>query len=54
MDKRSEAEQELRGDVAAPLMNTHRGFNDTERLKYGAEASADLIPTLIESRARHH
>lgn len=54
MDKSREAEEELRGAVAAPLMNTRRGFNDTERLKYGAEASADLIPTLIESRSRHH
>lgn len=54
MDTRREAEEELRGAVAAPLMNTSRGFNDTERLKYGAEASPDLIPTLIESRGRHH
>lgn len=39
MDKRREVEEELRGAVAAPLMNTRRGFNDTERLKYGAVTS---------------
>lgn len=54
MDKRSEAEPQLRGDVAAPLANTHQAFNDTERLKNGVGASADLIPTLIESRTGHH